>query len=266
MNFYIWWIVSIIASFGMEIQNELRLFKDVADEGYKVDNKKLSELQKQINPDATKISLLQLLIPGFNIFTVFKRAFQYNQIRPILLNQLSVMGLLETMSEEEKKEYQKKPTGLNALIVPLKHEIISKQIDKSITLFYEDKENKVEFKCENDDITIIKILGPMSNLSEIRQKEIIKERLRELFGKAINKYGDVNSFAQELAHNKGLKINLSDVEINEENNTKDMSIQQKELAEQKEQLMSYRDQILSAKENQDDNKELKNIKIPKLKR
>ena len=34
--------------------------------------------------------------------------------------------------------------------------------------------NKVEFKYENDDITLIEISGPMSNLSEIRQKEIIK--------------------------------------------------------------------------------------------
>ena len=266
MNFYVWWIASVVASFAMELQNELRLFKDVADEGYKVDNKKLSELQKQINPDATKISLLQLLIPGFNIFTVFKRAFQYNQIRPILLDQLSVMGVLETMSEEEKKEYQKKPTGLNALIIPLKHEIISKQIDKSITFFYEDKENKVEFKYENDDITIIEISGPMSNLSETIQKEIIKERLRVLLVKGINKYGDINSLTKELVRGKSTKINLSNIVIMEENNTKDISIQQKELEEQKEQLMNYKEQILSVKEIQDNNKEPEDIKVPKLKR
>lgn len=266
MNFYVWWIASVVASFAMELQNELRLFKNVADEGYKVDNKKLSELQKQINPDATKISLLQLLIPGFNIFTVFKRAFQYNQIRPILLDQLSVMGVLETMSEEEKKEYQKKPTGLNALIIPLKHEIISKQIDKSITFFYEDKENKVEFKYENDDITIIEISGPMSNLSETIQKEIIKERLRVLLVKGINKYGDINSLTKELVRGKSTKINLSNIVIMEENNTKDISIQQKELEEQKEQLMNYKEQILSVKEIQDNNKEPEDIKVPKLKR
>ena len=266
MNFYVWWIASVVASFAMELQNELRLFKDVADEGYKVDNKKLSELQKQINPDATKISLLQLLIPGFNIFTVFKRAFQYNQIRPILLDQLSVMGVLETMSEEEKKEYQKKPTGLNALIIPLKHEIISKQIDKSITFFYEDKENKVEFKYENDDITIIEISGPMSTLSETIQKEIIKERLRVLLVKGINKYGDINSLTKELVRGKSTKINLSNIVIMEENNTKDISILQKELEEQKEQLMNYKEQILSVKEIQDNNKEPEDIKVPKLKR
>lgn len=49
MEFLIIWIGTIIISFGMEIATDLRLFKDVADAGYKINLEKLSELQKQFD-------------------------------------------------------------------------------------------------------------------------------------------------------------------------------------------------------------------------
>ena len=36
MEFLVFWLGTSIVSFGMEIANELRMFKDVADVGYKV--------------------------------------------------------------------------------------------------------------------------------------------------------------------------------------------------------------------------------------
>jgi len=41
------------------------------DAGYKIDVKRLSELGKQLVPNATKISLLSKLIPIFNVMQVF---------------------------------------------------------------------------------------------------------------------------------------------------------------------------------------------------
>ena len=40
----------------------------------------------------------------------------------MLLDQLNAMGVLEEMIAFEKEEYSKKPTAINALIIPLKTE------------------------------------------------------------------------------------------------------------------------------------------------
>ena len=52
------WLSTSITSICMEMAYELRMFKDVADAGYKIDTKRISDLNKQLNPDAPKATLL----------------------------------------------------------------------------------------------------------------------------------------------------------------------------------------------------------------
>ena len=61
MEIIILWIGTIIASFGMEMANELRMFKDAADSGYRIDINRMSELSKQVNPEASNAILKSLL-------------------------------------------------------------------------------------------------------------------------------------------------------------------------------------------------------------
>ena len=53
--------------------NELRMFKDAADSGYRIDINRMSELSKQVNPEASNAILKSLLIPVLNIVGVFQR-------------------------------------------------------------------------------------------------------------------------------------------------------------------------------------------------
>lgn len=124
MELLLLWLSTSITSICMEIANELRMFKDVADAGYKIDIKRLSDLSKQLNPNAPKATLLSTLIPIFNIIQVFQRTIQYNNLRPTILDQLNAIDVLEEMLEIEKEEYSKNPTGLNALIIPIKTEYV----------------------------------------------------------------------------------------------------------------------------------------------
>ena len=126
MEFLIIWLSTVAVSFGMEIANELRMFKDVADAGYRVDVNRLSELGKQLNPNSVNITLLSLLMPVVNIMYVFQRAIQYNNVRPMILDQLNVIDVLKEMTELEKIEYLEKPTGLNAAFVTFKPVVIWK--------------------------------------------------------------------------------------------------------------------------------------------
>lgn len=190
MELLFFWLVTSGVSFSLEMANELRLFKDVADAGYKIDIKRISEIGKQLIPNATKITLLSLLIPIYNILQVFKRTIQYNNIRPMVLDQLTVIDVLEEMTEMEKSEYQKRPTGLNALIIPLKMEVRLAQAE-SIKIEHNNEQSEIVFEMDEslDDITILKVSDSVSKLSVEEQKKIVSEIYKEILKQLEN---DIN--------------------------------------------------------------------------
>ena len=181
MEFLVLWLGTIVASFGLEIANELRMLKDVADAGYKINMERLSEIHKQINQDVPNTTLRSMLIPVLNVMLVFQRTVQYYQVRPMIISQLSVIDALEEMSEIEKTEYLKKPTGLNALIIHTKAEI---RLLNAKKIQIKDGNDYSEFYYEMgeslDDITILKVSGSASRLTVEEQKKMIIEALNPL--------------------------------------------------------------------------------------
>lgn len=188
MNLLVFWIGTSVSSFCVEMANELRVFKDVADVGYKIDVKRMSELGNQLNPDGVKISFLTILIPVYNIIQTFKKVIQYNNIRPMLLDQLRIINVLEEMTEYEKEEYQQKPTGLNAIIIPLKTEIRLAHAD-SIKIKDEFGESEILYEIDEnlEDMTILKVTGPASRLTVNEQKNKVYNAWRKLFSTEIEK-------------------------------------------------------------------------------
>lgn len=197
MGFAFFCIGTIVLSFGMDFSNGLRMYKDVADEGYKIDTKRLSEIQKELYPDAAKMNIIKLLIPIFNIMHVFQKTAAYNEARNSILDQLNVMGALEEMNDLEKEEYAKKPTGFNALIVPLKIEIRElngkqKNINtKTIKLDEGEITGEVTYVLGRSftDIKIIKSTGEISKLSPVEQKKVILKSRIDTIEKGIKKLG-----------------------------------------------------------------------------
>lgn len=232
MEFLVLWLGTSVASFGMEIANELRMFKDVADAGYKVDVKRLSELEKQLNPNATKATFLSMLIPIFNLLRVFQKAIQYNNVRPMIIDQLRIIDALEEMSEIEKIEYLKNPTGLNALIVPLKSEIRLAQA-LTITINDDNEHNKIYYEIGEslDNITILKATGLASRLTIEEQKQIVIEAWKKLLEEAPEKNEVIETFIDILKSDKCIDLNNSkeDKEDNSPNSQK-LSISEKKQA------------------------------------
>lgn len=245
MEFLVFWVMTTAASFVMEIMNELRMFKDVADNQYKVDIKKFSELGNQLNPNATKVTLLSMFIPLVNLLQVLKRTKEYNDARPMILDQLNVMGVLDEMSEIEKMEYLKNPTGLNALIVPLKSEI---RLSKAITIKFRDYDEESEIYYEMgeslDDITILKVSGPVSKLSLTEQKKKVLDSWNTVLQSGIQKYGEAERFFDALRNDRNMDLNDNiEVKKDEENNVKVLSV-----SEQKKELEDLKKQLLESKE------------------
>ena len=60
MGFVFFCIGTIVISIYMNISIEFKLLKDVADEGYKIDPKKLSETMSEIAPNSNKENIMKL--------------------------------------------------------------------------------------------------------------------------------------------------------------------------------------------------------------
>ena len=166
MEILVIWLGTVIASFGMEISHELRVFKDIANAGYKYNLKRVNELSEYFNSDTLKKTLISLLVIGYNIFYVFDKTNKYNNARPMLLSQLDVAGVLEEMTDEEKKEYLKEPTGLNAIKIQIKSERKLKGV-QTLEIEKKNEKGKIIYKFNDtyDDVTVLKATGTLSRLT-----------------------------------------------------------------------------------------------------
>lgn len=250
MEFLIIWLSTVAVSFGMEIANELRMFKDVADAGYRVDVNRLSELGKQLNPNSVNITLLSLLMPVVNIMYVFQRAIQYNNVRPMILDQLNVIDVLKEMTELEKIEYLEKPTGLNAAFVTLKSEIPYLNpllYGSSIEINRDDEHSKIYYKTDRKtgEIIILKAIGDASKLTVEEQKNKIEEAYKNLIRSGIESYGDAEKFTEALKNTSNMDLSNNE-EVKKHNET---SSQELSVSEQKELLENLKGELLERKEN-----------------
>ena len=220
------------------------MFKDIADAGYKVDVKRLSELGKQLNPNATKATLLSMLIPIFNVLQVFLRTIQYNNVRPMILDQLSAIDALEEMSEMEKQEYLKKPTGLNALLVPLKVEIrLAKASSIKIKNDNENSEIFYEMGESFGDITILKVNGDASRLTTDEQKKKIVDAWEKAVSAGTEKYGNAETLMDVLKSSTSIDLSDSKENKKDEETTSPIS-QELSISEQKQALKNLRNELL----------------------
>ena len=241
MKIVVLWISTVAASFCIELTNELRMFKDVADAGYKINIDRLSDLSKKLNPDASKITLLSMLIPIFNIIQVFERITKYNNIRPMLLDQLSIIDALEEMSEIEKQEYQKRPTGLNAILVPFKLEVRIAKAD-SVKIENDNEKSEIFYEIGDslDDITILKVAGDAYRLTEAEQKKKVIETIKSSLLAETEEYDDVENATNTIKDNDDLELKNTDNKEEQKVTPK----QESSLSRQKQALEDLKNKLI----------------------
>lgn len=260
------WISTVAASFCIELTNELKMFKDVADAGYKINIDRLSDLSKKLNPDASKITLLSMLIPIFNIIQVFERITKYNNIRPMLLDQLSVIDALEEMSEIEKQEYLKKPTGLNAILVPFKLEVRIAKAD-SVKIENDNEKSEIFYEIGDslDDITILKVAGDAYRLTEAEQKKKVIEAIgaiKNFLSEETEEYDDVENATNTIKDN-------DDLELKDTDNKEEQKVtpkQESSLSRQKQALEDLKNKLIELIEEKEQAAQKSPAKTKKRKR
>ena len=94
--------------------------------------------------------------------------------REFILDELRVFDVISEMNELEKDEYEKKPTGFNAIVAPLKVEKLYPNF-KKIVLNDDDYQGELIYNAGIGlhNITVIKATGPVSLLPYEEQRAII---------------------------------------------------------------------------------------------
>lgn len=246
MEILVLWAGTSIASFCLELANELRMFKDAFDVGYKVDVQRLSELEIQMNSYEIKTTFLSMLIPIFNVIQVFQKTLEYNNVRPMILNQLSEIAVLEEMTEEEKKEYLKNPTALNALKVALKSK---KRLEKAELIKFNDgdEDGEIYYKYEKslENITILKVSGAASKLTVEEQKKKVIETWKDFIQlageKYLEKYGNREVIVEALRNMIGMELNANNEKTDDKNFIK--ASQEISISDQKQALANLKNEI-----------------------
>lgn len=168
MNFelaMIWtWLATIITSSSIQFANQLRNYKDVADNDYKIDTERYKKSR-------SKKAWLNF-VPIVNLVVAMRSTVRLNNIRHSIVDRLRSCSLLIPMTEDEKEAYNQNPTALNAFAIS-NNTLRNINYKTSIAL----NDSKIYFEVRNKCFVIVKSMGPISNLPIIMQWSKLRELL-----------------------------------------------------------------------------------------
>lgn len=105
-------ILSYPVAFGMNFALAIKMFKDLANEGYKLNVERAKELTGAVNEN-NPISRYKYY-PIINMAASMASAILYNKEYGQSILALHVTQCLDEMTDEEKKDFNEKPTAFNA--------------------------------------------------------------------------------------------------------------------------------------------------------
>ena len=186
MELLLTWISTIGISWIMVITTLLKLYKEIAKSGYKMCTSQNKSEYQDIDPQ--NISILTLFVPIINLIYSSKMTIHINQNMEDMIYQLKILGVIEPMNELEIEEFEKKPTGLNAMLAPAKAQLRIDNAAKIIITKEGNKNGKIYFEFEENlkDVRILKVTGVAKELTEEEQKERIKDFWDDFMKKIIN--------------------------------------------------------------------------------
>lgn len=235
VEMFLIWLGTTVTSVGISFVNSVGMMKDFSDAGYKLDIDELREFKEKNNNNNN--NSLYFLIPFVNVLYAYYTFVQYNNNRFSTLNLFRVLGLIEKMSDAERKEYEKNPTGLHAYGMLIKDTVNKVKRDDWLTMSVEGK-GSIKFKLDDSKkIITSEPTGEFAQLSKEEQDEFIINTLKRITLKRITE-------KEELENPKTVEPNKKEEPIKavEDTNTKEQeslsrSERIKELKKMREELV-----------------------------
>lgn len=188
MEYIIIYLVTILASFGVEVVGELSFIKEVAQKGYKLDMKKATE---HISKKERKMNIFKKFIPVYNIIHSFKQLSDYEkQKNKILRNPEQAKSLVE-MNEIERSLFEDKPSSITALNLAVtdideKNYRMPKGFISISNGTYRNENNdgtytQIKFRKETDRIVVTSLEGEILKLDPKEQQKELNRIFRTLY-------------------------------------------------------------------------------------
>ena len=145
----VFWLGSILESFIFTRLNSRRLYKDLADRGYKLKYMDGQKIKLKESPVCMRF------IPFFNLLDTADSILEYNYLLDNTIEYLKNENMISLMTQKEREYYKQNPTIKTALFIAEKdyeqrrfgNKIILKgdTSDSVITYYYDFTENSIEF-------------------------------------------------------------------------------------------------------------------------
>lgn len=220
MELVLFYLLTIVLSVYNNLSLVNNTIKDIANLGYRLDLKRIRELQSKFNNNNSNNNLiLYTVCPILNIILSTQALITYFKTRNQVLETLDKLDSVYLMDEIELEEYNKKRNGFNALKTWVKTDDL-----KSKPIIVEDELNKISYYTLNDKIVILEASGDVANLSRDKQLDFILMSHLKTF----------ESMLDEIKVNADQEVSENDKEIVKKSDKKQLL---KDLKKTKEALL-----------------------------
>lgn len=179
-----------LASFSIskliKVSVTLKLLKDLADEGYKLDLSKLED-------NNSKQNILKH-IPGVNIIDAITEAKTYDKF--LFIEELKLERVLIPLTKKEERRYKKSRDFLTAFIINTR-EVYDKD-ERRITT----EDSKINFIEENGNIFITKVEGKAKDLPPEEQRHIVISEVNKIKEKERILNEEIEEIKKEIEEKK----------------------------------------------------------------
>ncbi len=175
MRLFIFCTITVIESIGVLFAGTLNAIKSLADVGYKVNTDKLEDaLNHVVDNERIRFSLVNVLIPIYNIISSVHFIKKVNDTKFSNVNLYKTKGILEEMTDEEKEQYFRNPTFLNALMISSNY---IPENDSDLEPDYRSSSIKKEELTEEKIDCNNKLANDMKDFITLDIKKLTKEEL-----------------------------------------------------------------------------------------
>ena len=196
---FITFISSTVVSFAQILNASKMLLKRIFDEGFKIDPKRLREVNDFLHKNGQANNLHMLFVPYINLYYSVVMTKAIENLNNEVFNSLLTMGVIEKMNDYELIEYSKNPdlhTGINI------ENLVDDKLLASKKIVVKDgfKEGEIVYRGKE----IIYKTRFLKDKTEEEILEIMRNANRDLvIDIVIKNYKSIENFCKAMETNKG---------------------------------------------------------------
>ncbi len=224
-------MITIILNCLIQIKVNINIYKAFASKGYIFNKKLLKEIERLDLEEESLVSQIIYectpLIPFYNLLVTGVTQIEYCTYTDDYIEDFKRVGIIEKMTDKELYKYNKKHSGIYAMLMRLKLNIKRKnncliEYNDGSRIYFDYDYNVPEDKLI-DSIIIIEARGGIENKSVEELTDMVRKSHFQIGEAILNTYDDSDNFFTNYNQDKNIELTLdtkkTDIpqEINEYN-------------------------------------------------